>query len=122
MKKNIKKFINSKLMEYIKLFFYGVLHIIDSAIPVILFTLSIIGLKKVVNYNGYYACTLFLLAIIGVCVSLWGTYKLGKQYFSICKKDKNTKNKVEKTDKKTTSKKENNTKPKETTNSEMRKN
>ena len=122
MKKNIKKFLNSKFVECIKLFFYGIYDIVDKLIPVLCIYVSITAFFEIPKYSGYFACVLFVLAIIGVFAFFYNTYKIGEQYFSICKKDKNTKNKVEKTNKKTTSKKENNTKLKETIDSETEKN
>ena len=122
MKKNIKKFLNSKFVECIKLFFYGIYDIVDKLIPVLCIYVSITAFFEIPKYSGYFACVLFVLAIIGVFAFFYNTYKIGEQYFSICEKDKNKKNKVEKTNKKTTSKKENNTKLKETIDSETEKN
>lgn len=102
MKQNIKKIMNSKLMECIKLFFWGIYDICDKLIPVITAYIAINAFMYIPKFTGYYACLLFLFAIIAVISFFWYTYAIGKHFYENEKnkksKEKNTKkiNKKEK--------------------------
>lgn len=86
MKKSIKKIINSKLMECIKLFLWGIYDVFDKLIPVILIPVAIKSFLMVPKYNGYYACFLFIWAIIATICFFWDTYSLGKHFYENEKK------------------------------------
>lgn len=90
MKKDIKKIMNSKLMECIKLFLWGIYDICDKLIPVMLICVAIKTFSLIPKYNGYYACSLFILSIVAVISFFWDTYIIGKQF------EKNEKNKKSK--------------------------
>lgn len=100
MKKNIKKIMNSKLMECVKLFFLGIYDICDKLIPVMLICCAIKIFSLIPKYNGYYACSLFILSIVAVISFFWDTYIIGKQFEENEKNKKSKEKNTKKTNKK----------------------